>query len=187
MVFVIGGGPSLKDMDLTPIHSQRVVGVNDALKLGDWVDVCFWGDCRWGIWNQEALSRFNGLSITCSQCHCKHPNTMQVGRAYGYGLSNNPHQICWNRNSGAAAINLAYLLGAKKIVLLGYDMKLDGDKHNWHDNHKTKPKAGVYSRFLQVFPKIASDARNLGVEIYNATPDSMLMDFPKTTIEEVLQ
>jgi hypothetical protein len=43
-VFIIGGGPSLNGTPLHLIHEHRVIGVNCAYMLGDWVDVCWFGD-----------------------------------------------------------------------------------------------------------------------------------------------
>jgi hypothetical protein len=42
--FIVGGGPSLKGVDLTPIHHRRVIGVNNAYRMGNWVDICWFGD-----------------------------------------------------------------------------------------------------------------------------------------------
>ncbi len=38
-VFIIGGGPSLLDIDLSLLHDKRVIGVNQAYKLGNWIDI----------------------------------------------------------------------------------------------------------------------------------------------------
>lgn len=42
--WIIGGGPSVKDLDLSPIHQYRVIGVNNAYQFGHWVDACWFGD-----------------------------------------------------------------------------------------------------------------------------------------------
>ena len=42
--YIIGGGPSVNDADLSLIHDRRVIGVNNAYSLGGWVDVCWFGD-----------------------------------------------------------------------------------------------------------------------------------------------
>lgn len=186
-VFIIGGGPSLIEQDLTPIHNRRVIGVNDAFKLGDWVDVCWWSDCRWGVWNQTKLAQFQGLNVSCTRCNCEHTNTLQVRRQHAMGISTNPEEINWNRNSGASAINLAYHLGARRVVLLGFDMKVQNGEHNWHQNHQFKPRPGVYEeRFLPVFEHIKQDADRLGLDIINSTPDSALTLFPYVELEGVL-
>jgi len=45
--FILGGGPSLKDVDMSRLKGHRVIAVNNAFKLADWIDVMFFGDPRW--------------------------------------------------------------------------------------------------------------------------------------------
>ena len=183
--FIIGGGPSLKDMDLSPIHNHNVIGVNDAFKLGPWVDICWFGDCRWAVWNHEALTKFGGEVITCVRCNCQHP-AVQVRRTEQKGISTNPEEVRWNRSSGASAINLAFHLGVTKIILLGFDMQVRDGQHNWHTNHKHHPRHEVYQeRMITPFESITRDAKTLGIEIINSTPDSALKVFPYQELSEV--
>jgi len=42
--FIIGGGPSVNDVDFSLIKHHRIIGVNNSYQLGDWVDVCWFGD-----------------------------------------------------------------------------------------------------------------------------------------------
>lgn len=186
-MFVIGGGPSLLDMDLSPIFSRRVIGVNDAFKLGNWIDVCWFSDCRWYEWNKEALKGFTGAIASCVNCSCDHPRVLQVQRLEGSGIITTPSRVKWNKSSGASAINLAYHLGAKRVVLLGFDMKTQEGKHNWHENHKHVPRTTIYqSLFLPPFEKIAQDAERLGLEVVNATPGTELKVFPLVDLRDTL-
>jgi hypothetical protein len=79
-------------------------------------------------------------------------------------------------------------MGAKRVILLGFDMKKgDNDEGNWHDNHKLQGRnPNPYPRFLARFPQVKADAEKLGLEIINATPNSVLDIFPMKTLEEVL-
>ena len=66
----------------------------------------------------------------------------------------------WNYNTGAVAINLALLLGAAKINLLGFDMQLGkAGNSNWHENILDKPDKKVYSKFITGFNKVANDLK----------------------------
>lgn len=90
-------------------------------------------------------------------------------------------------NTGAAAINLALILGAKKVFLLGFDMKLGGNgEANWHHLRWQGPQADSYPIFLQQMKTMpASIARHFpGVEVINVTNDSKLDIFPKEGLAE---
>jgi hypothetical protein len=174
-------------MDLAPIHDKRVLGVNNAYMLGDWVDAVFFGDCRWWDWNKETLNKFGGLRITCCQRSKPFPGVLHLRRGKSTGIESRPGFISWNRNSGASAINVAYHLGAVRVVLIGFDMKMTGNNHNWHHYHKHTPPANIYqNRFLPVFAQIARDARELGLQIINATPDSEIKEFPMMKLEHCI-
>lgn len=186
-VFIIGGGPSVKDMDLSPIMKCHVVGVNDAFKLGNWVDVTWFGDERWYAWNKTLLRSYEGVVFGCPPTSKKLPRVLHVNRNEGYGLTSIRNKVVWNKSSGGSAINLAMHLGASRIVLIGYDMKVREGQHNWHTNHKHRPRIDIYEkRFLPPFEKILSDANKLGLEILNATPDSALTIFPSVNLKDVV-
>lgn len=190
--YILGGGPSLKSMDLSPLHDKRVIGVNNAYQLGDWVDVCWFGDSQWYDNHRERLEQFPGMRVHCCNRHADRPGTKRIMRGKPVGIDPRPSFIAWNGNSGASAINLAYHFGAKRVVLLGFDMKFgDLGENNWHNDHKLPSRKGrhpwdPYPGFLKNFPDIKRDADRLGFEIFNATPDSALDVFPKVKLEEVL-
>jgi len=192
-VYILGGGPSLNNANLDLIHDKHVIGVNNAYTLGDWVDVCWFGDARWYGWHCEALKSFKGMIYHCANRikGQRIDRVKRVGRGKSQGLDRRPEYVAWNRSSGASAINLAYHLGAKRIILLGFDMRkriVDGEeRQNWHKDHKVVgAKANPYPRFLQVFRLINIDAKKLGVEILNATPNSSIKDFPIVDLESVV-
>jgi hypothetical protein len=84
-------------------------------------------------------------------------------------------------NSGAGAILLAATLGARQIMLLGYDCKIDGKRH-WHEDHK-RPLGNCESahRWPEYFRKAAELLS--GVDVVNCTPGSALDVFPMGELE----
>lgn len=186
-VFILGGGPSINAVDFSLIKDKHIVGVNDAFKLGNWVDVCWFGDERWYQWNKEKLRHYQGILFGCPPNSHKIVKVINVLRSDICGISPSPDRIYWNKSSGGSAINLAYHLGATKIVLLGYDMHVVDDRHNWHSNHKHIPRNDIYERrFIPPFEKIAQDADRIGLEIINATPNSALTVFPHKRLEDLI-
>lgn len=188
-VFILGGGPSLSQANVDALRGQRVIAVNDAFKLGkNWINLVWFSDCRWYVWNYPELMNFKGMIVGCPPCHCDHTRVLQVTRRDQAGLSHDPEVVFWNKNSGASAINLAYLMGASRIVLLGFDMHAVNGKNNWHTNHKHVPRSDIYTnKFLPCFDKIARDASAVNLQILNATPNSAIEVFPRIELMEVLK
>ncbi len=179
---------------LSLLHNEHVVGVNMAFMLGDWISVSYFCDSQFYRINKEAIDRFPNLKATCVNHLPRHllpgtGNIKRLRRDNRYGLSNNREVICWNFNSGCAAINFAVHAGVKRILLLGFDMMPDqeGVTH-WCQGFPLYTKAtgpGVFKRFLRTFPSIAKDAKAMGVEILNVSPDSAIKAFPRVSLKDV--
>lgn len=92
----------------------------------------------------------------------------------------------FNANSGAQAINLAYLLGATRIVLLGYDMGATGGRNHWFGDHPRGFNSGKYENYVSHFNRLASDLEREGVEVINCTRQTNLTQFKRADIEAVL-
>ena len=96
-------------------------------------------------------------------------------------------KLGWNMNTGSTAINLALIMGAQTVYLLGFDMHLDAEgRPNWHDYVIDTPKQDVYNRMIRGFEKAAPELRQLYPDrsIINVTNDSDLDVFPKINFDE---
>ena len=220
--WIIGGGPSLPQQfdipdhivtevvnrRLTPdayspylstIHKKHVIGINAAYLLGNWVDIMFFGDNGFYQSHRNALLQWDGIKIGCSigQGQKELDGVKMLSRDGNkkYGISKDPSKVCWNGNSGAAAISVAANAGVKRIILVGFDMILIEGQQHWHGVYKraqinrVKPKQDIktpFERHLIGFPQIATDARARGIEIINASPNSKINSFPKATVKELL-
>jgi len=177
-VFIIGGGHSLHQFDWPLLHGEHTIGCNDAYKLGERVcKVCLFGDGSWYKHHRDDLSRFaNPVFTNVTGLRKAKDLWLWFVKRYGTGLHSDG--IGWNGNTGAAAINLAILLGAKRIYLLGFDMQRIDDKSNWHVVNvrpaATTPK--IYEMFARGFKRLVHDwkAKFSDVEIYNVTDCSAL-------------
>jgi len=187
-VYIIGGGPSIQDTDLAPLYNKPCIGVNCAFNLGTWIDIIFFGDCRTYNWQEDKFEQWPNRLITKCASLKDHPKIEYIPECEKHSICLNHKAIAWpcgkGANSGAAAINLAIHLGAKKIVLVGFDMKKQGDKHNFHDLYKKHhtPKDDVYNKFQKHFLNIAKETN---IEIINANPNSALKAFPKDNLKNL--
>lgn len=101
----------------------------------------------------------------------------------GLGLD----KVHFGANSGYQAINLAYLFGAVRIVLLGFDMQMTAGKSHWHGDHPGELNRDCPVRsFAKNFPALASDLSGAGVEVINATRETALDCFPIKKLEDAL-
>jgi hypothetical protein len=183
---------------LSFLHDKHVIAVNEAHKLGPWVDVLFFGDDNYYTTRKKEILEFNGLRITCmnKQVNYKVKNLKRHSFVKKddplIGISDDPGKVAWNihkGNSGTAAINLAVHLGAKEIYLIGFDMKLDENKHqHWHNSYHTNTTTvgGTFKRHLSNFPQIAEDLKRLGIKCINLNPNSAITEFEKMTVQELI-
>lgn len=217
-VFILGGGPSLpKQFNIpdcivqdviagraTPsiysqymscLHDKHVIGINISYMIGNWIDMVFFGDKSFFLSNEAQLAKFTGLKVSCHPI-CERYRWIKYlprnGSQYN-GISMAMDKVSWNSNSGAAAISVAAHTGAKRIILLGFDMTLNmqGQQH-WHDVYgrrlrdPKKAKALPFTRHLQGFTAIQNDARKMNIEILNCSEESVIPNFKKIKLSDVL-
>ena len=179
------------------IQDKHIIGINNAYRLGPWLDVLFFGDCSWYLLHRKEIANWPGLKVSCcprfsnERQTLEHIKFLQKDQHKKLGISTNRSTVVWNFNSGAASISLAIHFGVKKIYLLGFDMSEMGSQVHWHGPHRDRVKnthaKPPFNRHLRGFPTIAKDAKSLGVEIYNVSPNSAIEEFPKITLEEALR
>jgi hypothetical protein len=95
-------------------------------------------------------------------------------------------------NSGYQAINLAVHLGAKRILLLGYDMHAPLVGRRREDALVRRPPGRhepgrLRHIMLPHFESLPPARWKAGVEVINCTPGSALQVFPRSAIEEALR
>lgn len=182
--FILGGGPSLKGFDVSRLKGRgRVIAVNDAgLVLAPWADVLFWADARWYEWNKGSLHLHTGQWKVTRLCTPRAPGIHVLGHHRTTGLSTKATLLA-GYCGGGSSINLAYLLGANPIILLGFDMR----PGNWHDRHRLPHKPGQHrQRFIPAIERMAESLERAGATVLNCNPRSALRCFPFADIEELL-
>lgn len=92
-------------------------------------------------------------------------------------------------NSGYQAINLAYLWGAKTIILLGLDCSKspDGQAH-WFGQHGPElTQQQPFDLWQSNFPALAQDLKDHGVRVINCSRQTALTCFERMTLEEAMK
>ena len=93
----------------------------------------------------------------------------------------------FNGNSGAQAINLAYLKGATRILLIGYDMQNTNGEFHWFGKHPHGLANCNYASYQHRFTVLADELEKEGVEVINCSRQTGLTQFKRMTIDEALK
>jgi hypothetical protein len=177
-------GPSLTPEDVDYVRGKATtVVINDAFRLAPWADALYACDAKWWYWHWlKGAREFAGLKFSLDSSAKRYPGVQVLRNTGETGLELDPSGVRTGRNSGYQAIGVAVHLGAKKVVLLGYDMNGDGHFFGRHPDG-TKPPFNVC---LQRFTTLVDPLKQAGVEVVNCTPNTALTCFPCAPLRETL-
>jgi hypothetical protein len=180
-VGIIAGGPSLTQEQVDKLKGLKVIAINNAYLLAPWADVLYGCDKKWWKWHPAALE-FQGIKVTMMEP--VHESIYQIRNGGTPGLCLKPDGLATGRNGGYQAINLAYHLGAKIVILIGYDMKpgLKGEVH-WHEEHPTATPKSILPRWVKHYSSIVEPLKEQGVRVINCTPGSALKCFEQMDLD----
>lgn len=215
-VFVIGGGPSAKTIDWEKLRGQKVLACNAAAFLlpDRLAQYAVFGDKPFLQAFRPRLREYVDKGGFLLNLTGRTPEPMnhwmfhveRVNGSKNWGISTDPDRVRWNRSTGGCAVNVAYLLGAREIVLIGFDMSALGKSHNWHKEYEphyanwtsktpapiTLPKPLVThykNHFAKAFGNIRRDLDWLKVPLWNTFEGSLLVESgltPFRPLEELL-
>jgi len=190
-VVIIGGGPSVTQTQIDLVSRTRgvpVIAINNAYLIAPWADVLYACDRVWWDWHYETVSRiYDGLKITRDPyAKEKYPDLIWIeGEPHDQGLSKRQDSIVNGRIGGYQAINLAVNFGAKKILLIGFDMRNINGLSHWHGDHPNSQRP-IWNDRIAHFKNMISDLEARGIEVINCTPGSALDAFPMGDLESEL-
>lgn len=102
-------------------------------------------------------------------------------------LSETPNGVHTGSNGGYQAVNIATLSGAKRILLLGYDMHYPQGRSHWHSGHPVKvPEQHYTGTYAKKFATMTKQLARMGVEVINCSLGSSIKCFPFAPIEDAL-
>lgn len=189
LAVLLASGPSLTQDDVDHCHGKaKVLAVNDAYRLAPWADALYACDPAW--WDaHRGVPDFSGQKWTSSLQAAEKWNLRRIAGDHRPGLSFDPGLIHYGMNSGYQALNLAIHFGARRIILLGYDMQCgpNGQTH-WFGSHPgaLEKGAGLYPRFVQNFRTTLPDLERNGITVVNCSRSTALDCFPKIPLVEAL-
>ena len=191
---VAAPGPSLSPEAARAIHASGlpVLAVNDAYKRLPFADLLYACDAIW--WHvRDGAREFTGEKWSSIglpgrfMTNDKRREQIDYGLRLVYGddrprFSTDPALIHYGSNSGFQAVNLALHLGARHIVLAGFDMS---GTHFFGAHEQPLRVTGSYVSFIRAFNEAAKHLPD-GVRIINGNLISALHCFPKLELEHAL-
>lgn len=213
-VVCIAGGPSLtrEQLELVREANVKTAVVNDAYLVAPWAQLLYAADASWWKLHTEGISKTwpwasfsaheqrKALGVFAGQkCTIEHPDKAGIATdvhvlkndsdTFGQpdGLSEKPDAIRTGRNSGYQTINLVALSRPRRIVLVAYDMKIDGKRTHSHNGHPNGSSNDFYRGFVPHFNTMRDGLERLGVEVVNCTPGSAIKSFPEMPLALALE
>ncbi len=216
---ILASGPSLTQDQATLCRGRvRVVAINDSYLLAPWADMHYFCDAKWYGWHRTCQAKsqalfgheralalfhgFQGLRVTLEpsapevQAHdpsvrvLRNDSRARDGGPYRRdSLCLEPDGLRTGSNSGHQAINLAVHTGVKRILLLGYDMRLVDGRTHWFGDHPTQNQnQQIYeTQFRPALESLVRPLKELGIEVINCTPDSAAAAFPLMSLNRALR
>lgn len=157
--YIVGGGPSLRSFDWSLLTGRpNVIVINRAFVEVPTAAVWFSEDLRvielYG--KRPEWSRFSGIKVFHALTPTFGRQAMDIDQTICL-VERQRQDKYWSRsledglaissNSGVGAINLAWLLGADPIYLLGFDCRGEkGDQANYHKDYEAAgfDRAGAF-------------------------------------------
>jgi hypothetical protein len=198
-------------MDTDYVRGKAVtIAINDAIRFAPWADVIYSSDKLWLLQHVKQLREMPGLKVRvhngqdkptsrpvdgrhCPDCRLRIPPSgrcwcagiISLRNGGHRGLALDPEFIVTGDNSGTAAINVAVHLGAKRILLLGYDMGTHNGRRHFFD---TEPQScsSPFEKFRKLTATMVEPLKDAGIEVLNCSRRTALECFPLMPLDEAL-
>lgn len=192
-IAIMAGGPSLRGFQWERLLHAPVIAINRAYEVLPMASLLWWSDARFWRHHQAGITAHRASwKATCQiGYHDGNPLPTWVTK-YSFtgkdGFDPDPQCLRHGNNSAYAAMHLAAHLGARKLVLLGVDMRHGpaGETH-FHDGHGLPHQEQTLTQLMiPYFSTLAGPLAERGIEVINASPNSALTVWPRCSIDEGL-
>lgn len=193
---IIASGPSVKKTDVETLRDRiNVMAIKVNVDLAPWSDVVYGCDGHWWI-HRNGLPKFKGIKLTYgvdASDQFKDVHRIDIERRPGSDviLTDKPARTGSGGNSGFQALNLCVQFGATGILLIGFDMRSDGNSPHWYKRNEwpgaSNPIEHNYARWRLAFEASVPRLQELGVDVVNCSDNSTLQCYRKASVEEALK
>ncbi len=196
---VIGNGNSILSTDFAPVLARRdfrTLVANGGYHTVPEADVLMCSDRHW-LKDNPNLRGFKGSMIVVTRpeavmredSRMVHVRREFIEKVRG-DIFADAGRLVEGHNSTSTNISQAVLRGARRIILMGIDLKPGAlGRRSAYNALPDDPARAVtrYERQVQHLTMQAAHVARRGVEVVNCSPRSGLTCYPYATIEEVLR
>lgn len=180
---IVGGGPSHVEVPANAYRAHRLIAVNSACRhvrpIATTKDILYFSDNSWSERFEGLIRDWPGVVVTSNRNTKARLGTL-VNRldltAVTEYAGASPDYV--QASSGHTAACLAAMMGARRLVLIGFEGGYVNGRSHGHNDYTQHDEHAFRERFLPGWTGLAPAFRRLGVEVLNATPHSAVTDFP---------
>jgi len=145
-------------------------------------------DEKWWEGYRHLWEPFVGMRITRIERVAKDHGLTFVPTAGVEGVSD--VGVATGRNSGFQAIGCAHLLGAARIIMLGFDMQARDGANHWHADHRghamTNPTRRLFNMWIPYFDAMHAGLQERGVQLVNASRETAIRAVPRISLDTII-
>lgn len=191
-VLVLGGGPSHVEIDLNLLHDCRIIAVNSScrkvINVAKKEDILYFSDNSWSEHYIGLIEKWPGLVVTSN----RNTKVRLREKVHRLDLQNLTEFMQIKSDyvqgsSGHTSVCLAVYLGAKKVILTGFECKLVNGRSHGHLDYTQSNVHAFEERYIPAWTGLAKRFRELDCEVINSTFDSNVKDFTFLNLKEALQ
>ena len=190
-VVLIGNGPSLAMVAPEAVKGHRLIAINSACRWAAPVagptDMLLFNDNSWHENHQDLAAAWPGVIVTSNRYAAARlaPRARRLD-VIALTIAVRVHPDATHASSGHTAAALAAAMGARRVVLLGFDGGPRGGRSHWHDDYREADTAVYQDRMLPGWRDLVPGLARMGCEVINATPGSSIDAAPIVPLADAL-
>ena len=180
-LFILASGPSLAELDLTPLRRRIVMGLNRSLLAYPDAHYHCVMDERLFVEHEDLLRRTRCL-FTLEGRPFGIPLRFLGGDGFSFDLERGVYS---GYTIAYLALQIALYMGFQEIFYLGLDLKNRGGTTHFfgQDYHSLNHDKTEFPRMRKMLSYAAEVVADRDVQVFNCSPDSTLECFRKVSFE----